>query len=93
MFKRLRSCLICHFSLVQKIKMSSLGLRKIGDAVVLILPKVLLEQLNAKAGDSLNYNFEDRQLIIEPKRKLRKLPKCDLSELLLELKQIKSLLV
>lgn len=74
-------------------KMSTLKLQQIGDAVVLILPKALLEQLNAKAGDSLSYNFEDRQLIIELKRKLRKLPKCDLSELLLEHKQIKSWLV
>lgn len=46
-------------------------------------PKALLEQLNAKADDSLNNNFEDGKLVINPKKKLRKLPKYDLSELLL----------
>ena len=50
--------------------MSTLELRQIGDAVVLILPQALLEQLNAKAGDSLNYNFGDGKLVINQKRKL-----------------------
>ena len=60
--------------------MSTLKLRQIGDTVVLILPKTLLEQLSAKS--------EDRKLVIKPKRKLRRLPKYDLSGLLLEHKQI-----
>lgn len=68
--------------------MSSLELRQIGDGVVLILPKVLLGQLNAKARDLLKYSFGDGKLVIEPTRKLRKLPKCDLSELLREHKQV-----
>ena len=68
--------------------MSTLKLRQIGDTVVLILPKTLLEQLSAKSGDSLKYSFEDRKLVIKPKRKLRRLPKYDLSGLLLEHKQI-----
>ncbi|WP_418814689.1 hypothetical protein [Parasutterella sp.] len=68
--------------------MSTLELRQIGDAVVLILPQALLEQLNAKPGDSLNYNFGDRKLVINQKRKLRKLPKYDLNMLLTEHKQI-----
>ena len=38
--------------------MSTLELRQIGDAVVLILPQALLGQLNAKPGDSLNYQGE-----------------------------------
>lgn len=63
--------------------MSTLALRQIGDAVVLIFPKALLEQLNAKADDSLNNNFEDGKLVINQKKKLRKLPKYDLSELVL----------
>ena len=50
--------------------MSTLKLRQIGDTVVLILPKTLLEQLSAKSGDSLKYSFEDRKLVIKPKRKL-----------------------
>lgn len=53
--------------------MSTLELRQIGDAVVLILPQALLGQLNAKPGDSLNYNFGDGKLVINQKRKLRKL--------------------
>lgn len=68
--------------------MSTLELRQIGDAVVLILPQALLEQLNAKPGDSLNYNFGDGKLVINQKRKLRKLPKYDLNMLLTEHKQI-----
>ena len=68
--------------------MSTLKLRQIGDTVVLILPKTLLEQLSAKSGDSLKYSFEVRKLVIKPKRKLRRLPKYDLSGLLLEHKQI-----
>lgn len=59
--------------------MSTLELRQIGDAVVLILPQALLGQLNAKPGDSLNYNFGDGKLVINQKRKLRKLPKYDLN--------------
>ena len=55
--------------------MSTLELRQIGDAVVLILPQALLEQLNGK-------------LVINQKRKLRKLPKYDLNMLLTEHKQI-----
>lgn len=68
--------------------MSTLELRQIDDARVLILPKALLEQLNAKPGDPLNYSFEDGKLILEQKRKLRKLPKYDLTELLPEHKQV-----
>lgn len=68
--------------------MSTLELRQIGDAVVLILPQALLGQLNAKPGDSLNYNFGDGKLVINQKRKLRKLPKYDLNMLLTEHKQI-----
>lgn len=51
--------------------MSTLELRQIGDSVVLILPQALLEQLNAKAGNSLNYNFGDGKLVINQKRKLK----------------------
>lgn len=68
--------------------MSTLKFQQIGDDVVLILPKALLEQLNAKAGDSLKYSFEDGKLVIEQKRKLRKLSKYDLTELLPEHKQV-----
>ena len=57
--------------------MSTLELRQIGDAVVLILPQALL-----------NYNFGDGKLVINQKRKLRKLPKYDLNMLLTEHKQI-----
>ena len=48
--------------------MSTLKLRQIGDTVVLILPKTLLEQLSAKSGDSLKYSFEDRKLVIEAQK-------------------------
>lgn len=65
--------------------MSTLALRQIGDAPVLILPKALLEKLNAKPGDSLKYSFEDGKLVINQKKKLRKLPKYDLSGLLLSM--------
>ena len=52
--------------------MSSLELRQIGHDVALILPKALLEQLNAKPGDSLKYSFEDGKLGIEQKQRIRK---------------------
>lgn len=52
--------------------MSTLKLQQIGDDVVLILPKELLEQLNAKPGDSLKYSFEDGKLVIEQKKRFRK---------------------
>lgn len=68
--------------------MSTLELRQIGDAVVLILPKSLLQKLNAKAGDSLKYSFGDGKLVIKQKRKLRKLPKYDLDKLLGDHEQI-----
>ncbi|GEM_PF-5955783 len=47
--------------------MSTLEIRQIGDALVLILPKALLKKLNAKPGDSLKYSFEDGKLVIKPK--------------------------
>ena len=65
--------------------MASLTLRRVGGSVVATIPKTLLELLNAKEGDTVEYTFDDGKLIIESKqKKRRKLPKYDLSQLLEE---------
>ncbi|WP_290432784.1 AbrB/MazE/SpoVT family DNA-binding domain-containing protein [uncultured Parasutterella sp.] len=72
--------------------MATLALRKVGGSVVLTLPKTLLDLLNAKAGDNVEYTFDNGKLVIDSKPKRRKLPKYDLSQLLEEHKQIMPLL-
>ena len=63
--------------------MASLTLRRVGGSVVATIPKTLLELLNAKEGDTVEYTFDDGKLIIESRQKKRRtLPKYDLNQLL-----------
>ena len=63
--------------------MASLTLRRVGGSVVATIPKTLLELLNAKEGDTVEYTFDDGKLIIESRQKRRRtLPKYDLNQLL-----------
>lgn len=69
--------------------MASLTLRRVGGSVVATIPKTLLELLNAKEGDILEYTFDDGKLIIESRQnKRRTLRKYDLNQLLEEQKLI-----
>ena len=72
--------------------MATLTLKKVGGSVVITLPKTLLDLLNAREGEMLEYTFDDGKLIIDSKPKRRKLPKYDLNQLLEEQKQIMPLL-
>lgn len=49
--------------------MSRVTIRKSGNANIISLPKVLLEQMGAKAGDNLQVTFEDGKIILERPRK------------------------
>ena len=49
--------------------MASLTLRRVGGSVVATIPKTLLELLNAKEGDTVEYTFDDGKLIIESRQK------------------------
>lgn len=71
--------------------MASLTLRRVGGSVVATIPKTLLELLNAKEGDTVEYTFDDGKLIIESRQKRRRtLPKYDLNQLLEEQKLIQA---
>ena len=71
--------------------MASLTLRRVGGSVVATIPKTLLELLNAKEGDTVEYTFDDGKLIIESRQKTRRtLPKYDLNQLLEEQKLIQA---
>ena len=52
--------------------MASLTLRRVGGSVVATIPKTLLELLNAKEGDTVEYTFDDGKLIIESRQKKRR---------------------
>lgn len=49
--------------------MASLTLRRVGGSVVATIPKTLLELLNAKEGDTVEYTFDDGKLIIESRQR------------------------
>ena len=54
----------------------------------------MLELLNAKEGDTVEYTFDDGKLIIESRQKKRRtLPKYDLNQLLEEQKLIQAELI
>ncbi len=69
--------------------MATLTLRKVGGSVVATFPKTLLDLLNVKAGDSVEYMFTNGKMIIVSKPKVeKKQKKYDLSQLLEEQKLI-----
>ncbi len=69
--------------------MATLTLRKVGGSVVATFPKTLLDLLNVKAGDCVEYMFTNGKMIIASKPKVeKKQKKYDLSQLLEEQKLI-----
>ena len=65
--------------------MHSITLRKVGGAVMLAVPPAVLEQLNLKAGDTVDLAVDRDSLILKPHPKPRYtldelLAKCDYSQ-------------
>jgi antitoxin ChpS len=58
--------------------MHTTNLRKVGGSVMLVVPPVLLNLLNLKAGATVGVDVEDGRLVVEPRKK----PRYTLDELL-----------
>ena len=64
----LNIALYSSITLKSGVTMTTLTIRKSGNAQIISLPKLLLEQIGVGIGDNLNAILQDGKIILEPSR-------------------------
>ena len=59
--------------------MTAMNLRKVGGSVAVVIPSMMLEELNLNAGSTVDIPIKNKQIQIKP---LKSKPKYSLAELL-----------